>query len=256
MHVSSQKIKQDILSHIDKNFSDVSFFNEVFKKHPHYGKLELKNFLPEYITEELSKELDNIPLSSCKKFTRNKSCMYEHNNLTDTPIADAVVHAFNSSTFLNWLQNITHTTRLIPDPHLIGAGYMKSFKGDSLKVHTDFNWVEELHLYKKVNCIIYLNKDWQVDWNGSLKFYDTNNEKVISETFPDFGNLLIWEYDELAYHGYPESLNCPVTQSRKGLRLFYYQSNSIPSPDRKPHRSLYGFDKIKKTPHDIGNLKK
>ena len=30
--------------------------------------------------------------------------------------------------------------------HPIGAGYMKSYKGDTLQVHTDFNWVEELAL--------------------------------------------------------------------------------------------------------------
>ena len=34
---------------------------------------------------------------------------------------------------------------------------MKSYKGDTLQVHTDFNWVEELALNRAVSIIIYFN---------------------------------------------------------------------------------------------------
>ena len=34
---------------------------------------------------------------------------------------------------------------------------MKSYKGDTLQVHTDFNWVEELALNLAVSIIIYFN---------------------------------------------------------------------------------------------------
>lgn len=244
-------IKKRILEHINENFSNTTELEQEFRQHPCYSKMEIEDFLPADIVEMLAEELDSIPLEDCKHFTRKGSNMYEHNNLDDTPVADAVVHALNSSTFLRWLQDVTDSKDLIPDPHLIGAGYMKSFQGDSLKVHTDFNWVEELRLHRRINCIIYLNKDWKEEWGGGLEFYDTNNKGMISKTVPGFGNLLIWSYHNLAYHGYPEPMTCPEDQSRKGLRLFYYVSNAVPDPKNPPHRSLYWFDDKEKLPYDI-----
>ena len=63
-----------------------------------------------------------------------------------TPWQDYLVHTLHSSEFVKWLEDLTEVPKLIPDPILIGAGYMKSYKGDTLQVHTDFNWVEELAL--------------------------------------------------------------------------------------------------------------
>lgn len=245
------KIKKDILEHIEKNFSSTADIEKKFREHACYSKIELEHFLPEYIALALADELDNLPLEECKHFTRRGSNMYEHNDLDRTPVADAVIYALHSSSFLKWLQAATDSQDLIPDPHLTGAGYMKSFKGDSLKVHTDFNWVEELRLHRRINCIIYLNKNWKEDWGGGLEFYDTENKKMLSKTVPKLGNLLIWSYHNLAYHGYPEPMSCPEGESRKGLRLFYYVSNSTHDPENPPHRSLYWFDDSENLPYDI-----
>jgi hypothetical protein len=166
-------------------------------------------------------------------------------------VQEKLIHTLHSSRFLRWLEELTGVEKLLPDPHLIGAGYMKSFAGDSLKVHTDFNWVEETHLHRAVSIIIYFNKDWNVDWGGSLNFYDFKNEALLSSVKPDWGNMLVWNYHNLVYHGYPEPMTCPEDQSRKGMRLFYYQSRSKPDADNPPHRSLYWFDDKEKLPYDI-----
>ena len=57
---------------------------------------------------------------------------------------------------------------------------MKSYKGDTLQVHTDFNWVEELALNPAVSIIIYFNPNWKKEWGGSPNFYDTKNDKLLS----------------------------------------------------------------------------
>lgn len=244
-------IKKELLHHIENNFSDTISLEKKFREHPYYSKLDIKNFFPKNIVKMMSKELEHIPLEKCKNFTRKGSNMYEHNNLEETPIADEVVHALHSRSFLNWLQKVTDTSDLIPDPYLIGAGYMKSFTGDSLQIHTDFNWVEELKLHRRINLIIYLNDDWKEEWGGCLDFYDTERKNVVSTTVPGCGNLVIWSYHNLAYHGYPDPITCPANKSRKGIRLFYYVSNANYDPHNPPHRSLYWFDKEEKMPYDI-----
>lgn len=244
-------IKKKILTNIEKNYSNTTALEQQYRSHPSYSLLHVKKFLPAEVTEALAKELDDIPLERCKQFTRRGSCMYEHNNLDETPVADAVISILHGQTFLRWLQKVTDTVDLIPDPFLVGAGYMKSFAGDSLQVHTDFNWNEGLRLHRKLSLIIYLNEDWDKSWGGNLDFWDTENKNKINSIKPDFGNLLIWSYHNLAFHGYPKPMTCPQGQSRKGLRLFYYVSNANHDPENPPHRSLYWFDNKEKLPYDI-----
>lgn len=222
-----------------------------YDAHPQYGKIDIDDFLPEEVTEQCAKELDELPLEIGKKFTRKGSCMWEYNNLKHTPIQEQLINVLHSSEFIRWVESVSGVDKLIPDPHLIGAGYMKSYEGDTLKVHTDFNWVEELHLHRAVSMIIYFNKDWHADWGGALDFFDFNNDKKLSSTVPAYGNMLMWTYHNLVFHGMERPMTCPKDQSRKGIRIFYYKSNSKPNLIHPPHRSLYWYDKEEQFPYDI-----
>ena len=241
--------KEKILKKI--NEYDLDRLKIQYDSHPNYGKIDIPNFLPEEVTEKCAEELHNLPLSIGKTFTRKGSRMYEYNNLQHTPMQEHLVHALHSSEFLRWVEKLSGVDRLIPDPHLVGAGYMKSFKGDTLKVHTDFNWAEELHLHRAVSIIIYFNKDWDPDWGGALDFFDFNNDKKLSSTVPSYGNILIWTYHNLVFHGMERPMTCPEEECRKGIRIFYYKSKAKPDPIHPPHRSLYWYDNEEKYPYDI-----
>ncbi len=246
-------MKKQILDNLSKHNLNKLKLN--YAKHPNYGLINIPNFLPNSVTQECADELDSLPLDKGKHFTRKGSCMYEYNKLDITPVQEQLVYALHSPEFLQWLEELTGAEKLLPDPYLTGAGYMKSFRGDTLQVHTDFNWVEEIHLHRAVSIIIYFNKDWDADWGGCLNFFDFNNDKLLSSVKPDWGNMLVWTYHNLIYHGYPDPMTCPEDQSRKGIRLFYYQSRSQPDAENPPHRSLYWFDKDENLPYDIRQYK-
>jgi len=243
-------MKQQLINHITTSFPNTYELQKQYRSHPDYSLLTLENFIPQDLVTLMAKELDDIPLEDCKHFTRAGSCMYEFNNVDRTPVQDAVVHALHSGTFIKWLQEVTDTVDLIPDPHLIGAGYMKSFAGDSLKVHTDFNWNDQLRLHRMLSVVIYLNEEWEDEWGGQLQFYDTKRDKVHTKVPVGPGNCVIWNYNNFAFHGYPEPMNCPEGVSRKGIRFFYYVSNAKHDDKHPPHRSLYWYDDKTGTPYD------
>ena len=243
-------MKQQLVKHIIENFTDPYELQKTYRSHPSYSLLTLEDFVPKHIVSALAKELDNVPLEDCKHFTRAGSCMYEYNDVTKTPVQDAVIDALHSSTFIKWLQEVTDTVDLIPDPHLIGAGYVKSLTGDSLKVHCDFNWNEQIRLHRMLSLVIYLNDDWKEEWGGQLQFYDRERQTVHSKVPVGNGNAVIWSYDNFAFHGYPEPMTNPKNTSRKALRLFYYVSNAKHDDKHPPHRSLYWFDDKEKVPYD------
>jgi|TARA_B110000305_G_scaffold232308_1_gene287041 hypothetical protein len=243
-------MKQQLVKHIIENFTDPYELQKTYRSHPSYSLLTLEDFVPKHIVSAMAKELDNVPLEDCKHFTRAGSCMYEYNDVTKTPVQDAVIDALHSSTFIKWLQDVTDTVDLIPDPHLIGAGYVKSLTGDSLKVHCDFNWNEQLRLHRMLSLVIYLNDDWKEEWGGQLQFYDRERQTVHSKVPVGYGNAVIWSYDNFAFHGYPDPMTNPKNTSRKALRLFYYVSNAKHDDKHPPHRSLYWFDDKEKVPYD------
>ena len=200
--------------------------------------------LPYQAISNLKTELEELfgyKKSEFKVFDRNGSMMYEwcKYNQSITPYAYDLISYFHSSEFVRWLEDVTEIKGLIPDIHLHGAGYMRCGTGDSLKIHTDFNWQDDIKLNRVLTLVIYLNEGWQENWNGDIQFWDKENKECVKRYFPDWGNCVIWEYDEQGFHGHPNPLACPNGEYRDGFRLFYYTSNST---NENPHRSLYGFD--------------
>lgn len=202
--------------------------------------LAFDDFLPEDLLQGIQEEIETIPAHLWSKFTRNGSFMRECNNLKFSPRIRDLVLNLNSREFLNWLENITGLKKLIPDPHLIGAGLMRCGPGDSLKLHTDFNWNEQLGLNRCLSMILYIGRTWQPEWGGGLEFWDFERKNRLHTIEPKPNRLLIWNYDEKLVHGHPKPIACPEDISRDGLRLFYFNSNATPTSP--PHRSLYWFD--------------
>jgi hypothetical protein len=208
------------------------------------------DFLPKEFAIDLYNECNLIDDKQWKLFTRNGSRMKEWNDLSYAPVAHQLVSYLHSSSALRHLSEVTGIEGLIPDPHLVGAGYNKSYRGDTLKVHTDFNWNDSLKLHRALSLIIYLTPDWDPTWGGALDFYNKDREHVVISNDCLFNRCLFWKYDKFGYHGYEQPLTCPDTICRTAFRVFYYTSNSRYLDDDPPHRSLYWIDETTKLPTD------
>jgi len=198
------------------------------------------DFLPQDLLTAVQNEIDEIPLHIWDSFTRNGSYMRECNNMKFSPLIRELVMNFNSGEFVHWLEGITGLEKLIPDPHLIGAGLMRCGPGNSLKLHTDFNWNEQLQLNRSLSMILYVSREWEDEWEGGLEFWSFDRKELLHKIHAKPNRLLLWNYDENLVHGHPNPIACPESASRDGLRLFYFHSNA--KPTTTPHRSLYWFD--------------
>lgn len=198
------------------------------------------DFLPEDLLKAVQEDIKQTPKHLWAPFTRNGSFMMECNNLRYSPVVRDLVLNLNSKEFITWLENVTGLKKLIPDPLLIGAGLMRCENGDSLKLHTDFNWNEQLGLNRALSVILYVSPEWDPAWGGSLEFLDFDRKKVLHRIESKPNRLLMWNYDERLVHGHPTPISGPEGIHRDGLRLFYFTSNATPLS--KPHRSLYWFD--------------
>lgn len=208
----------------------------------------LDNFLDQTLIQNLNQECLTIDSQYWKTFNRNGSHMKECNNIDVMPTATKFVALMHSPKTLQWLEQVTGITSLIPDPYLIGAGYSKSYTGDQLKVHTDFNWNDQLKLHRALSLIVYLTPEWNPEYNGSLDFYNSTRSEVVTSIDCLHNRCVIWEQHERGFHGYEKSIACPKNMSRNTFRLFYYTSKLEPL---NPHRSLYWYNETTGEPYDI-----
>jgi Rps23 Pro-64 3,4-dihydroxylase Tpa1-like proline 4-hydroxylase len=149
------------------------------------------------------------------------------------------IYQLNSSTFLKFLENLTGIEGLIPDPHLYGGGLHQTTKGGFLKIHADFNRYERLKLDRRLNLLLYLNKDWKDEYGGHLELWKKDMSACEKKVAPLFNRTVIFSTTDFAYHGHPEPLTCPPDRSRKSIALYYYTSGRPAEEMSESHSTLY-----------------
>ena len=134
----------------------------------------------------------------------------------------------NGPRFLRFLEGLTGERGLIPDPYLYGGGIHSTINKGFLKLHADFNWHERLGLYRRLNVLIYLNRDWDKSWGGGLDlaYMPQGQKKLVTEAtiMPDFNKTVIFTTTDSSYHGHPDPMRLPEGRSRNSIALYYYLS--------------------------------
>lgn len=139
-------------------------------------------------------------------------------------------HFLNSQPFLLFLSALTGIDTLLPDAYLEGGGYHQIPSGGFLKIHADFNKHRWSKLDRRLNVLIYLNKDWKEEWGGNFELWDKSMKHCGQRILPLFNRMAIFSTTDFSYHGHPDPLACPPDRSRKSFALYYY-TNGRPAEE-------------------------
>jgi Rps23 Pro-64 3,4-dihydroxylase Tpa1-like proline 4-hydroxylase len=141
----------------------------------------------------------------------------------------STINELNSPEFLQFLSTLTGINNLQKDDHLEGGGIHQSTKGGFLNIHADFtvhphhrNW------QRRVNVLVYLNKDWKEEWGGKLELWDKKMKACEVKVLPVFNRCVVFNTDADSYHGHPEPMTCPEGQFRRSIALYYYSIEDKP----------------------------
>lgn len=138
------------------------------------------------------------------------------------PVTRLLLWELNSAPVLDFLRDLTGIEGLVPDPHYFGGGLHQIEPGGYLKVHADFNRHPVTGLERRLNLLVYLNKQWQPGYGGALELWDRDMGACRRAIEPVFNRCVVFSTDEHSYHGHPEPLTCPPGMTRKSLALYYY----------------------------------
>jgi hypothetical protein len=147
--------------------------------------------------------------------------------------------AMSAPPVLQFLEELTGIEGLIPDPYFGGAGPHQIVRGGFLKVHTDFNWHPLLKLDRRLNLLVYLNKDWHEEYGGHLELWDRDVARCEQRILPVFNRTVVFSTTDFSFHGHPQPLACPEGMTRKSVS-FYYYTNGRPAEERSaPHDTVF-----------------
>lgn len=145
-----------------------------------------------------------------------------HEFKTHASITNMIIDYLCSPAALRYLEELTGIKNLVADPDLMGGGVHRILRGGKLDIHADFNWQPNRQMWRRINLLLYLNKDWQSVWGGELELWDKDMSKCCVRVEPIFNRAVIFNITDDAYHGHPHPLNTPPGVTRDSIALYYY----------------------------------
>jgi hypothetical protein len=154
-----------------------------------------------------------------------------------SPALRSLFYSFNSRPFIRLIENISGIKGLIPDPYFLGGGFHEISNGGHLSIHADFNHHKLMNLERRINVLIYLNKDWSDDYGGQLELWDEEMRGCVRSVTPIENRCVIFNTTSFSNHGNPRAVNHPQGVSRKSIALYYYTATW--DRDKRSHTTQF-----------------
>ena len=166
-------------------------------------------------------------------------------------------HIFNSQfTSDTLVKALGLNYNLYPDPGLNGGGMHIHKAGGKLNTHLDYSVHPKLDLQRRINIIIYLNKDWKSSWNGELGFWGNESQdypgNLIKKIAPLYNRAVIFDTSMNSWHGLPDPVCCPSNNARKSLAIYYLSEITETATSR--NRALFAPSEEQKGSKEIEEL--
>lgn len=180
------------------------------------------NLFPEELLDKVISEFEEGEKQWREFESKYEKKFQMNNDVNMQPVTRAFIHNLNSEPFLAFLEKLTGVEGLIPDPYLQGAGLHKIPRGGKLGIHVDFNEHRKMNLYRRLNVLIYLNRDWTEEYGGHFELWNEKKNQCEKRLLPIFNRMAIFTTTATSFHGHPVPLSCPEDRSRISLALYYY----------------------------------
>jgi Rps23 Pro-64 3,4-dihydroxylase Tpa1-like proline 4-hydroxylase len=164
---------------------------------------------------------------------------FQQSKFASGSIFQSVFNELNSQQFLDYLSELTGIEKLVADDKLFGGGLHQSITGAFLNVHVDYNFHPETKYHRRLNVLVYMNKDWKDEYEGHLQLWDMDKKVMLEKIAPQFNRMVMFETNEISFHGHPDPLKTPHGISRKSLATYYYTADRSADEIAGDHNTLY-----------------
>lgn len=238
----------DYVQHIVKGLQQAQW------NHTPFGHAVIDNFLPETIAADAAdycESLISLDFTYDSPIERKQA----HNQWnTLPPTIYGLMAGMNHHSITVQMQTLTEMPDIFLDAGLHGGGIHRTPTGGHLNLHIDYAIHPKLNAERRLNLIIYLNRDWQEDWGGDLTLWSGNGrpETLFAQIKPTYNRAVIFATGDNSWHGFPEPVTCPPDRSRVSLAMYYC---SLPQPDtEKRYKARFVPSKSQRHDDDVQQL--
>jgi Rps23 Pro-64 3,4-dihydroxylase Tpa1-like proline 4-hydroxylase len=213
---------------------------EEYKNNKPFPHIYFDNFLPGEAAEAALRDFPEPKQLTWSEFNNPNEKKLAFNVVERLPAPDRdVLYFLNSRPMLRFLEVLTGLEGIIPDPYYSGGGLHQVKRGGKLEVHADFNYHAKLKLDRRINVLIYLNKDWQEEYGGHFELWNGQMTRAEQKILPLFNRCAIFSTTSFSYHGHPTPLACPPDRTRKSFATYYYSNGRPEEEVSEAHSTLF-----------------
>jgi hypothetical protein len=153
------------------------------------------------------------------------------------PVAE-LNHLLAAPDFLSLLSYVFDIPNLLADDQLVGGGIHQTGPRGHLDVHVDFNYIANRQLHRRLNILIYLNKEWRPEWGGNVELWDEGVKRCFVSLSPIFNRCVVFATSEISYHGVT-AVKCPDGEARRSFAAYYYTREAPAGWDGLQHSTIF-----------------
>jgi Rps23 Pro-64 3,4-dihydroxylase Tpa1-like proline 4-hydroxylase len=196
-------------------------FSDQFARAKPYKHLVIENFLAEDFANTIH---DNFPpLDQLSKHYHGLNEFKSEGSdfAKFHPFFSNLREALNTEAFCKVMEQISGIKNIYSTDDSLGAGVHQGKNGSYLDVHIDFNIHVKRNIHRRLNLLIFLNKNWHDSYGGKLEMWNENVTECVQSYLPSFNRCVIFETNDISYHGY-STINVPDSVTRKSFFCYFY----------------------------------
>lgn len=198
--------------------------NRLYASAAPFPHVVIDDFLDEKFLDDVLLEFQNFKADEWINYTHFNEKKRGFSRYADFPLQiKQLISVLSSKEFCAFLSALTGIEELFADDTLEGGGLHETHRSGFLNIHADFSSHPYRPAWKRrVNVLIYLNKNWNELWGGHLELWSKDMMHCEQRIAPHFNRCVIFGTNATSFHGHSEPLNCPSEVSRRSIALYYY----------------------------------
>lgn len=234
--VLDQLFAEDFLKQLAHRGEELAPAYQANKPFPH---IYFDNFLPPAIADlalATFPDPEKIDWIRHRGVDQHRKLAFDQAEFLPSPLRD-ILFFLNSRPMLQFLETLTGIPEIFGDPYYNGGGLHQTKSGGSLEVHADYSYHPKLKVDRRINVLVYLNKDWKEEYGGHFELWNRDLTRAEVKLLPLFNRCAIFSTTSYSYHGQPTPLTCPPDRTRKSIATYYF-SNGRPADDETTHHPV------------------
>jgi Rps23 Pro-64 3,4-dihydroxylase Tpa1-like proline 4-hydroxylase len=223
----------------------VDQYREAFVTAQPFKHVTIENFFEPAFAEQLLAEFPSFDVKLSTNESGHASGKSVNTNIRSiSPAYQRLYETLAARPFLDFVSQLSGIPDLLLDPKMFGGGTHENLHGQELDPHVDFNYDESRQLHRRLNLIVYLNKEWQSEWGGAIEIHSNPRrpfENQIRGFDPLFNRCVMFETNEYSWHGFPR-IQLPEDKrhlSRKSISIYLYTTERPAEEIAPVHATFY-----------------